>query len=828
MIDNTINLTTSYGVGRRMTFLELINEYCIVIPVIQRDYAQGRLTEKITELRNNFVKDLIAFIHDPEKRSHDLDAIYGSVQHGQFIPLDGQQRLTTLFLLHLYITGMKGDKSFSKKIAGRFSYKTRHSSTMFCEELIERDVFSKYLISHNSVHKKNATAEKNSNKTDYPTLSNVIKNQGWYFNVWCQDPTIAGMLVMLDCINQEFIKNDNSIDTILIDKTYNRLFDETRTPPITFLMLPLIGYTRTDDLYIKMNARGVHLTDYENFKAKFEDLVSKAVPENDYVTLKKKIDKVWAESLWEYCQSTKQLDIIMERIIRYIIGCSYRSELGEAEMKEIMEYLLEQNKKTMRFTFSRYSELGVFHKRGEDIMENEIDIIHNINNFFDVLCDTRYTPLKESTYSKGLHSPIFSHFIEGESINYSHRLLLYAYLIYIQKHSSFIDNEDLSQWMRLIHNLDAATRINSAYDFNKACQSIDDLDNQISDIEVLAWLKEHKNYDIKWFRKYQFQEECIKARLILCDNDDNFSMRKLIYECENHSYMEGQIGFLLHISGLWTNQQIDIESLSADDYKNYTNKLGNYSKKAISIFDSFNKENDGNNSISRDCLLERALLAKGWYLKHASSDRLNFCNDPYHRDYSWKAMLIYNPEETVETLKNDRSIDIFRQLLDDLNMEDLENSLTKIITDAIDDGTYISIFRKNPSLIKYCSQGFINVNNETSIRLLSQSKLSHYHSELWTRNLYELLKDTYTSLRYRAVRKSDDDCAIYFEFKDNNLPYLFNLYHWEGEWSYDITHEDPLDTNPIPTSLESSLSTLKQHETDGKKILLEALKIFTQ
>ena len=133
-MDNLIqNLATATEVGCRMTFLELIDRYSVVIPVIQRDYAQGRLTEKITELRENFVKDLLGYIEDDERKSHDLDAVYGSVQQNQFIPLDGQQRLTTLFLLHLYLAGMNGDNDFKDTIDKKFTYKTRHSSTLFAK-----------------------------------------------------------------------------------------------------------------------------------------------------------------------------------------------------------------------------------------------------------------------------------------------------------------------------------------------------------------------------------------------------------------------------------------------------------------------------------------------------------------------------------------------------------------------------------------------------------------------------------------------------------------------------------------------------------------------
>jgi len=140
--------------GESMTFLQLVHKYSIVIPVIQRDYAQGRKTEKVTEVRQNFVRDLISYIKEASA-THELDFIYGTVnatdsQIAEFVPLDGQQRLTTLFLLHLYVAGRKGKYSEFISImkgintSNRFTYKTRNSSTMFCERLLsEYDIEEK-------------------------------------------------------------------------------------------------------------------------------------------------------------------------------------------------------------------------------------------------------------------------------------------------------------------------------------------------------------------------------------------------------------------------------------------------------------------------------------------------------------------------------------------------------------------------------------------------------------------------------------------------------------------------------------------------------------
>ena len=74
----------------------------IEIPIIQRDYAQGRLSKDVSRIRKQFINSLYNAItgkSEPIK----LDFVYGNVTNSILIPLDGQQRLTTLFLLHWYI-----------------------------------------------------------------------------------------------------------------------------------------------------------------------------------------------------------------------------------------------------------------------------------------------------------------------------------------------------------------------------------------------------------------------------------------------------------------------------------------------------------------------------------------------------------------------------------------------------------------------------------------------------------------------------------------------------------------------------------------------------
>lgn len=169
-----------------------------------------------------------------------------------FLPLDGQQRLTTIFLLYWYF-GRKENKDI--KFLEKFTYETRASSREFCQELVKSDI---------------EICESNE-------LSKKIKNEKWflYFN----DPTVKSMLTMIDAIHER-------------GKNSNGYFEKLEK--LKFQLILLEDFNLEDDLYIKMNARGKKLTDFEIFKAEFE----KFLEEKDKARKEKfteKIDTEWTD-----------------------------------------------------------------------------------------------------------------------------------------------------------------------------------------------------------------------------------------------------------------------------------------------------------------------------------------------------------------------------------------------------------------------------------------------------------------------------------------------------------------------------------------------------
>ena len=76
--------------GKITNFWKLLREHKIEIPIIQRDYAQGRKDKE--EVRDNFLNALFQSINT--NTSIQLDFIYGSIEKENINvvsqPLDGQ------------------------------------------------------------------------------------------------------------------------------------------------------------------------------------------------------------------------------------------------------------------------------------------------------------------------------------------------------------------------------------------------------------------------------------------------------------------------------------------------------------------------------------------------------------------------------------------------------------------------------------------------------------------------------------------------------------------------------------------------------------------
>lgn len=289
---------------QKITFWDLITSpdiKRICIPTIQRDYALGRRDK--ADNRSSFldaIKNAIC-----TDKNLPLDFVYGVENETMFVPLDGQQRLTTLWLLHWYIA-YKSGKLYEIDVnhtLQKFSYETRISSTDFCKSLCT------------------LTPIPTSNEAEKTTIRKWITQQTWYYHQYKQDPTIKGMLNMI--AGTDVSKNGKDItdglEELFSDKEYdflaiwNRL---TTSPCVVFDKLK-VSLDDSDELYVKMNARGKQLTDFENFKTELVNYTKdeQILGETCALDFAAKLDVQWADIFWENrWEDQKTNDISIDEI----------------------------------------------------------------------------------------------------------------------------------------------------------------------------------------------------------------------------------------------------------------------------------------------------------------------------------------------------------------------------------------------------------------------------------------------------------------------------------------------------------------------------------
>jgi hypothetical protein len=440
------NIKTLSGSGERLSFFKLFSDkkkFKVEIPIIQRDYAQGRPSEH--EVRESFLDALYTYLEQGTPH-RDLDFVYGSLladgDSNRFVPLDGQQRLTTLFLLHWYLAQISGQAKVLRSVLcknkkSQFSYETRISSSEFCDALMACDMDMSNLLE--------ADLDKNNR------LSKTIQDKGWFYLSWTHDPTIQSMLTMLDSIHAKFSENP---------EFFQKLIDE-KQPVITFLFLNLHAFNLTDDLYIKMNARGKPLTAFENFKAKFEQRIKsfktelprykldfRDKPVDGYEYFIHKIDTDWTDIFWAYRNAKTEDDTFDDELmnfIRLVIANHYLVEKSKklGNQPTSIDKFFGDGGRVSRLSFQEYSDLGCLSLGLIEYLIRIMDLLHNKE-----LKDDKLKPHLEENYYYS-EEEVFRKVITNNT-NYPEKLRFYAFYIYLARGK---DEAKMMEWLRVIYNL---------------------------------------------------------------------------------------------------------------------------------------------------------------------------------------------------------------------------------------------------------------------------------------------------------------------------------------------------------------------------------------
>ena len=787
------------------------SEFDIYIPRIQRDYAQGRPDDATKQIRDKFVDDIFESLinYKQTRKILDVNFIYGNIEteagKRRFIPIDGQQRLTTLFLLHWYFAVYSGkiesDPDVKKRLL-QFQYETRNVTGKFCRNLTE----------YVRIDLKCLTADKK--------VSDAIKNYYWFFSDFENDSSVKGMLVMIDAIHEkakEYVKSGVNLDFV-----FDLLAAEDA--PIRFLYLNIDDVGLTDSIYIKMNARGKALTHFENFKAQLRNYLSEDEEfANEFID---NINGKWSAFFWNpiYRRTIKDpttgkdvlettFDSQMMKFFRFCMMMDYIINLDSSIVTNNQKGIRDELRELIReqdysFTSRLFKDefKNVYSLKSPNPVLG-INTFKRINKLLNVLYARQQTTdsikfVDDSEYGKSYIDEVraFRRLIgisDERALSNEEQVILYAEYAFLIKYSnddySFNKEMELNRWLRLVSNLVQPT-LNLQLDvFFGMIRSVSRIVEEDSAIDCDKYMSKllRRNYRqsvMSSFTETQVVDESIKSILMLNDP----AWKDAVKESEN-TFLDGQTGSLLAFSGITeeyerqiSEYQIinpDVEYLGNDSsVLSEMNSTSSHYKSFINYLEKFTMLFDNNGvrqEIEDKALFRRALLCYGGndsYMLPPDKARQSFL-DNTDRDFGFKRLLRDD---------NNGKRTYLKRLMDDIVLDrPICDQLQEIINKKTFDETerWKRYFVKMPEILDCVyssdeskadpqgkwvftnSQRFIRRNSSDDILLLTRSQTNSINRELYSYVLFIKARQSGLKVYYNEDYTDNAEKYAYYDNK---------------------------------------------------------------
>ena len=743
------NNTSNY---QEYTFPKLLEQYDkILVPMIQRDYAQGRTDKKATDVRNILLNDVF------DSKDVHFDLVFGSkekriidgVEKNCFIPVDGQQRLTTLFLLFLY--GLKAGKTNIELDLSKFSYDTRRAASDFCKSITSEEWFVP-----------------NDKK-----VSNVIKDSSWFMNYWEKDPTVEGMLNMLDAIHEKC----------------KIITDYPNLNKVTFFFFDLESNGLNENLYLKMNSRGKPLTAFENLKAKIEKVLPdtnkvemKWFPENNAApkdSFKEKwkffMDRDWTNAFWDKDNPSKYDVNIAKFIVRFLSG--YWAAFGQESDEKIEEKTIAEN-------------LKVINKKEENdknyadyIQFEPIEKVLKLVNAFPALAYAlTIAPTIKPYWSKDTIKV-------SDKSEYKLLSVIFTYILF--------DGDESA--MRFVWNM--AENYVSEYDnFVTYCKRAGEIHKFMHDNNVTSLYKCLSDIEFGGNISDQLKEEIAKAKQIINGCDE---WKSKIIAAEKYAFFKGAIRFL------FTKETI------GDDWGHFNPKWENAQKYFDVNGNGVKDADESNRKYKSDALLMKSLLANCDDFEHKIKNHFEFSND----DVRWKRILIADHwRRAVDTIMS-------KEVTTEATKDYVNNTKDVFIKNIIDDGLMDYVCDKmSGAWLRSTYHGYhaIWISGYPASQVVLNPVLSklQFEGKISYRNT-EGRDSTIPNCRYYKCFDKNVD----FKYKFNDKYYYFNwrgnpneteldVYLTEDNWNDYKKRPNPTSDNGTDVDNYFCFKINKEMETD--------------
>jgi hypothetical protein len=553
----------------KTNLLAFLTDKNVRIPQLQRDYVQG--SDKAKEIRDLFICDLVETLSadtpEAKQKTLHLDFIYGSTyeeapasglhphwEKGElhfdipnshvneptkvFLPLDGQQRLTSLWLLH-WMLCPETEADAAKKLLSHFSYATRSSSRRFCAALVAH-------IGDGELKQQLKTNKAKSALMEAP----------WFLPAWQKDPTVNSMIEMLVAIGTRLGEADTA-----------PLWKRLQEGAITFTVIEIQSneFRLTDELYIKMNNRGRLLTDWECDKAKAIECLGEVVfkEENaglwesleaneqektpaDYFSFR--IDGRWQDFFWHLSRGgespledhVQRSDEMMSYFFTWWAEFRYYHYNTE-ECSDKMHVFKSAEEITLLFqVLNKLHEIGCPHGESAENQDQEKEFLETA---FGVASESAVEVRLHFTGSEGNESRVgdlFRLLCEGK-LERRHQVLVYYFLLRLVKCKEKATDANLRDFLRVVRNFLYSIRktekmaFNSGIELKELSGYAKYLDEVLGEKEVYAGLSSKEVSEGTFQNMSAFHHEVEKAKWICAHSAE----KTALFQLEEHDLLRG-------------------------------------------------------------------------------------------------------------------------------------------------------------------------------------------------------------------------------------------------------------------------------------------------
>lgn len=722
-------------------FKKLINDYIIYVPEFQRNYLQGDdSSESIKYKRNRLLDDIFDCIKSQSK-SLDLGFIYGRVEQSYkgklFYPYDGQQRLTTLYFLYLLIYFKFKIYDEIDSIKKKLSYQTRISTNRFIESFLSWILDSK---------EKDNVYNDFWNK-DGKDLKGFIMSQDWFMMTeWNYDVSIINMLSIIVEISGRIKENLGDKNEIV------NFIDKDENNPFQFDFIYVDDISKSDDLYIKINARGKALSPFENLKSDIDEYWN-----NEDKT---KLDAEWTEYVWNQLDvndknKEKSFDNSFYNLLSNIFYLQYLVGLGQNNIND--KILIEIENKYKK---------GIVDKEWITPKLCCDSPYQMISSFLDAMTGS-FKSIKDKQI-ESVNRKIFGlgDYQNNNGQNKIERADLFEIFVYYYSVSKLFRKNDMefTDKRNLLNEIEIVTNriienqrpyLDSPTNLVKALKSVKVLiDSSIKSHGVYRFFLSIDNDTKESIRnglmKEQVEEEILKAKLIDKDSRYVALFNKGYSELKN----KGQLGFIFYlVKNNKSLSKIGIEDVSYESFEKTLNQIISIQNFIIGEFTNYE-------------LLLRAILAKAkgsffWERRNnllsfplLNNDRdmslhtfLNCYSSSNPKDVEYKFNLLDGLRKVLNSFDSnkDNIEEVLKRIIEDYKIKDLEDN-KKEDNKKEDPKPWYKFFVIYDGVFEQCRNGNVYFYSDKYVLLLDKKFRSGQWYEYYTFALYKALDD------YRASK----------------------------------------------------------------------------